>query len=526
MLLDKIFTAGQTTSLPKEVNPLYWNLGGYVSKTAANKTVTEPRALQVAAYYACVRNISEDTASLPLHVYRKRPSGGRERDDDHRINALLQRKPNPLMSAWTMRQAIMANAVSWGNGYAEIVRDNRNRPVELWLIHPTRVTVHLSDDGMELYYKVYGTLNNQAYTSEIDAKDMLHLKGLTLDGFEGVSVLHASAEALGIALAEQEFTGAFLGNGAAMSGVLSHPKSLKSDALNRLRESWASAFKGSANAGKPAILEEGMEWKSMSIPQRDAQFLEQRQFGINEICRWFRMPPHKIQHLEDATYSNIESQDRQYVNDTLIPWLTRWEEELTLKLFSTQEVNGGVIVSHRVEGRLRGDASARADYYQKMLFTGAMTVNEARELENLNPIGPNGDVNFMQSAMVTLDTIVNPPEPEPPAPPPPVEPEPPEEPEEDVEEQEDDDNSPEALGIILRAACERVVRKTVKATSKERDEQWLTEFYVGQAKYLAAEVKPIAKAFGVTFAVDPQTLTIQHFNDVDSLTELLLRSVK
>ena len=259
-----------------------------------------------------------------------------------------------------------------------------------------------------------------------------------------------------------------------------------------------------------------MTWTQLSIPQRDAQFLEQRMFGINEICRWFRMPPHKIQHLVDATYSNIESQDRQYAYDTLMPWLVRFEDELALKLFSPQELNRGMTISHSIENRLRGDMAARAQYANTMLFNGSITINEAREMEGLNPIGPEGDVHFIQSAMTTVDMIIDPPEP--PAPPAPPEPE-----EEDVEDvEEDDDAQTQALAITTRAACNRVVRKTLKVQERGKDD---ADFIKSQVIYLAQEIKPVQEAFGVTFS-NIENMTADKLYDVDALTELLLQHAR
>ena len=516
MILDKIF-ANRDTSISKTADPFFWYPNLFRQKTASSGAkVSEETAYQISAYYACVRNLAEDTSSLPIATYRKLDTGGKEKDETTDVHRLLTRTPNPLMSARKFRASMMTNAPTWGNAYAEIVRDNRGRPQQLWLIHPSRVVIELSEDGMEIQYKVSGTIDGTQTQSIIPAKDMIHLTGLSSNGIEGISVVQAGAESLGISIAEQEYTGSFLGNGAAMSGVLTHPKSLKSDALNRLRESWGSAFKGAANAGKPAILEEGMTWTQLSIPQRDAQFLEQRMFGINEICRWFRMPPHKIQHLVDATYSNIESQDRQYAYDTLMPWLVRFEDELALKLFSPQELNRGMTISHSIENRLRGDMAARAQYANTMLFNGSITINEAREMEGLNPIGPEGDVHFIQSAMTTVDMIIDPPEP--PAPPAPPEPE-----EEEVEEvEEDDDAQTQALAITTRAACNRVVRKTLKVQERGKDD---ADFIKSQVIYLAQEIKPVQEAFGVTFS-NIENMTADKLYDVDALTELLLQHAR
>ena len=518
MIFDKIFAAG--SSLPKEQNPLFWMPHLRSRTSSAGTDVSERTALTLSGYFACIRNLSEDVATLPITVVQEDlEDGSVDPRKDNDIYKLLQRKPNPLMTSFSYRQSQMANVAGWGNSYAEIVRDQRGRPRELWPIHPSRVRekVELVEGVMVHTYEVYGTEN-----VVLPSKDVLHTKGLTIDGYTGVSILQAAAESIGVSLAEQEFTGKFLGNGAALSGVLTHPKTMNSDAFNRLRQSWGEAFKGSANAGKPAILEQGMEWKPLSIPQRDAQFLEQRQFSIVEMARWFRMPPHKIMALENATYSNIESQDQQYVVDTMMPWLKRIEEEYTDKLFSAIHVNQGYMVMHDVEGRLRGDSAARSTYYNTMLFNGSMTLNEVRRKENLNPIGPEGDVHFMQSAMTTVQNIVNPPEP-PPAPAPVAPEEEEEEPDEEPEAPEDtpdQDDNEEARAILLRAAAERVVRKTLKATERERDEEWLGKFYHAQATYLVQEIVPICKAFNGT--IEAHQTSVESLYDADILTSYLI----
>ena len=507
MIFNKIF--GAHSSLPKEQDPFFWfpRLGG--RKSAAGQVVTEDKANQLSAYYACVRNLSEDIAALPICTFKDLPNGGREPDTENDVAVLLRGKPNPATSSYTFRSSLQALSASWGNGYAEIVRDQRGRPKQLWLIHPSRVTYEVV--GLDLVYTVHTEGTEDV---EIKAANMIHLKGMSLNGFEGISVLNAAAEVIGVSLAEQEFTASFLNNGASLSGVLQHPKTLGSDAYERLRESWGTAFKGSSNAGKPAILEQGMEWKPLSIPQRDAQFLEQREFSINEICRWFRMPPHKIQHLVDATYSNIESQDRQYVNDTLMSWLIRTEQEFTNKLFSQQQINSGMRVSHKVEGRLRGDTAARKDFYQGMVFSGLMTPNEVRQLENLNPMGPEGDVFFMQSAMTTIDAIISPPEP-----PAPVAPPEPDEKDEEKDEPEEKDDK-KALAVFTQAASARVVRKTLKATEgKDRTPEWLGTFYKEQAGYLGQELRPVTTAFNGTFGAPP---TVAMLHDTEALTDHLL----
>ena len=374
-------------------------LGGGGASTAG-ETVTPTTAMSLSAYYAAVRNISEDVGKLPFRVYRALEGGGRVLASDLPAAALLYSAPNREMTAITFREVITAHALGWGNGYAEIVRNMLGDPVALYPIHPQFVQAVRTDDG-GIAYRV--TMPKHPY-HEVPAEDMLHVKGLGPDGLVGWSVARFAAECLGAAIAAQKFAGSFYGNGSVAGGVLEHPRALTPEARKNLRASWEGLHRGAAKANRIAILEEGMKFNAISVNPRDAQFIEGRAFQILEIARWFRIPPHMIGDLSRATFSNIEEMGISYVNDTLMPWLVRWEQECTRKLLPARE---GAFAKFTVQALMRGNAVARADYYTRLFNMGALTINEIRGLEEINPMGAAGDEHFMQVNMTTVDRIVN-----------------------------------------------------------------------------------------------------------------------
>ena len=364
-------------------------------RTSAGIAVGPVTAMTLPIYYACLRNISEDVGKLPLHTYR-RLARGKERAVDHPAYALLHDAPNSDMSAMTFREVLTHHALAWGNGYAEIVFTPTNEVEALWPIHPSRVQVRRDEDG-RLVYDVYGgdlTLPGgaRAGVRRLRQENMLHIKGLGSEGYEGYSVLRLAAESLGMTLAAQTFGAAFFGNGTTIGAILTHPNTLSEKAVQRLRESWQTIYGGPSQAMKMAILEEGMKYERLGIPPEEAQFLETRVFQVEEICRWFRMPKSKIQDLTDSTYSNMEQQNLEYVPDTLMPWLVRFEQEFKRKIFADEPE---YFAEHAVQGLLRGDQAARASFYKDLFGVGAISPNDIRELENMNSIGAQGDAYFV-----------------------------------------------------------------------------------------------------------------------------------
>ena len=356
------------------------------ARTITGRSITPELARQLSAYWACVRTISEDVGKLPRFVF-KRLDGGKERAKDHPAFRLLRTAPNPAVTNTTFFEMITAWALSWGNGYAEIQPDVSGKPIALWPIQPWRVRVSQASDGSLMYHvKMAGTTTTQ----DLPASQIIHIRGLGDSVLGGLSIAQIAATSLDLGLSQQEFAASFLGNAGAVSGILQHPGTITEDAAKRLRESWHEQHGGPTKAGTVAVLEEGMTFEPVTMRLTDAQFLQSRKFTVEEIARWFRMPPHKIQHLERSTFSNIESQSIEYVTDTLMPWLVRWEEELDRKLVPEEDF----FVEHNVQALLRGDAAARAKFYKDLFGIGALSQNDVRKLENMNSVD-GGDVYYV-----------------------------------------------------------------------------------------------------------------------------------
>ncbi len=377
------------------------------TKSDAGIRVTPTSAMALSAYFACLRNIAEDLGKLPLFVYERMEPRGKRRMPEHRVYKLVHDEPNPTMTAMALRETMTGHAMGWGGGFAEIQRDGGGRP--LWLngpIHPSRIKiVREYDANRKTNRLVYHIRSDDIITKDIaiPQADMIHLHGFGGDGCSGYALSVLAKNAIGLGLATEKFGSRFFAHGTHMSGVLQHPGELSPEAQDHLRESWIKLYGGTENALKPAILEEGMEWKSMGIPPEEAQFLQTRHLQVEEICRAFRMPPHKIQHLLRATFSNISHQAIEYVSDTLMPWAVRWEQELKRKLLPDEPT---LFVEHLFAGLLRGDPRERAEFYAKRFLTGSLSPNDIREYENENSTGPAGDVYFVQGQMVPVESLV------------------------------------------------------------------------------------------------------------------------
>lgn len=392
----KIFTFlaeyGSVSDLLKPKNWLLeWSMGGG-RRTQAGESISPQSALGISAYYACLRAISEDIAKLPLILYHREPRG-KSRAREHSLYPILHDQANPDMGSMEFRQLLQHWACGWGNGYAEIAQVS-GRPGALYPIHPSRVQIVRFPENPNI--RVYRVQNDDGSWVGIPSSQMFHLRGLG-DENGGYSVARIAAESLGLSMAAQTFSASFFGNSASLCGVLSHPASLSPEARKLLRNEWTELYGGPYAAGKPAILEEGMKWERIGIPPDNAQLIESRQFQIEEICRWFRMPPHKIQHLLRSTFSNISHQAIEYVVDTLTPWFTRWEQEIQRKLLVGEP---DYFAEHLALGLLRGDDASRIAFYNGMFMIGAMSQNDIREAENFNWIGPEGDVYYVPLNMI------------------------------------------------------------------------------------------------------------------------------
>ena len=298
----------------------------------------------------------------------------------------------------------MTHLLLWGNAYAQIIRNGKGEIVALYPLMPDRMTVDRDENG-QLYYE-YQTSSDDAPTMKgstviLRPPDVLHIPGLGFDGLVGYSPIAMAKNAIGMAIACEEFGAKFFANGANPSGVLEHPGTLKDPA--KVRDSWNAAFGGSSNAHKVAVLEEGLKYTPISISPNEAQFLETRKFQIDEIARIFRVPPHMVGDLEKSSFSNIEQQSLEFVKYTLDPWVSRWEQAMIRSLLSQTE-KPIYFLKFNVDGLLRGDYQSRMNGYATARQNGWMSANDIRELENLDriPAEEGGDLYLINGNMLPL----------------------------------------------------------------------------------------------------------------------------
>ena len=378
--------------------------------TTAGKMVNERSAMQTTAVYACVRILAEAIAGLPLHVYRYRSDGGKERIPFHPLYHLLHDEPNPEMTSFVFRETLMSHLLLWGNAYAQIVRNGRGEAIALYPLLPSKMEVNRTQNG-ELVYKYYRDVDESGINPKggyvtLRKDEVLHFPGLGFDGLIGYSPIAMAKNAIGMSLATEEYGAAFFANGANPGGVLEHPGVIKD--IQRVKDSWNSAYQGSGNAHKVAVLEEGMKFQAIGIPPEQAQFLETRKFQINEIARIFRVPPHMVGDLEKSSFSNIEQQSLEFVKYTLDPWVVRWEQSLQQVLILPSEKTA-LFIKFNLDGLLRGDYQSRMTGYSVGRQNGWMSANDIRELENMNriPAEEGGDLYLVNGNMLPLSQAGN-----------------------------------------------------------------------------------------------------------------------
>lgn len=373
----------------------------YFGRTNSGKRVNDRTAMQHTVVYACVRVLSEALAQLPLHVYEY-TENGKERAIKHPLYFLLHDQPNPEMTSFIFRETLMSHLLIYGNAYSQIIRNGRGDVMGLYPLTPDKMKVDRDDKNRLIYrYSRYDEANpNLKEQGEIilKAEDVLHIAGLGFDGLVGYSPIAMAKNAIGISLACEEYGSTFFANGASPSGILEHPGVIKDP--EKVRQGWQNAY-GSGNSHKVAVLEEGMKYTPISIPNNEAQFLETRKFQVEEIARLYRVPLHMIGDLDRATFSNIEQQSLEFVKYTLDPWLVRWKQALQKALFSDSE-KGRYFIKFNVEGLLRGDYASRMQGYSIGIQNGFLCPNDIRTLENMNLIPEDkGGFTYMVNGSMT-----------------------------------------------------------------------------------------------------------------------------
>ena len=380
------------------------NYSFFFGGTTSGKPVNEHTAMQMTAVYSCVRILAEAVAGLPLHLYKYTASGSKEKALSHPLYFVLHDEPNPEMSSFVFRETLMTHLLLWGNAYAQIIRNGKGEVIALYPLMPNRMSVDRDYSGALYYtYTRYSdeapTMNGMTVT--LRPSDVLHIPGLGFDGLVGYSPIAMAKNAIGMAIACEEYGAKFFANGAAPGGVLEHPGTIKDP--QKVRDSWNAAYQGSSNSHRVAVLEEGMKYQSIGISPEQAQFLETRKFQINEIARIFRVPPHMVGDLEKSSFSNIEQQSLEFVKYTLDPWVIRWEQAISRSLLRPDEKKL-YFAKFNVDGLLRGDYVSRMNGYATARQNGWMSANDIRELENLDRIPPElgGDLYLINGNMTKL----------------------------------------------------------------------------------------------------------------------------
>lgn len=393
---------------PKAWNPSLWNLRG--SQSLSGETVTEETALTYAAVWNAVQLISGTIGALPLHLMQRRDTTKRIASE-RRVYRVLHDAWNPLMTAMAGRETLVSHVLTWGNGYCEIVRDTYGEVSALWPITPDRVTPELK--GGQIVYRVRMPEGNDI---TMPRERVLHVPGLGFDGFLGYSVIAMARKSIGLGMALDTFGSNYFGQGTHPGLVVSHPGKLSDTGHKNLSTSLSSEYQGLGKSHRLMLLEEGMTVEKIGIPPEDSQFLESRQFHVSEVARWFNVPPHKLKDLTRSSFNNIESEQRSFYVDTILPWLVRLEQNFNAQLLSPSDRNlsgrGSLYWKHSPEGILRGDAESRAAFYSALFNIGALSVNEIRELEDLDPVA-DGDIHLVPLNMTTLENAGQPPEPAP-----------------------------------------------------------------------------------------------------------------
>lgn len=451
--------------------------------------VDEITALTLGVVFACVRVISESLAGLPWFAFSRRRDGGLDQLPGHPVNWLLDVQANPETPAFQWRESLVAHALTWGNGYAEIERDLAGRPVWLWQLTPDRVCPERDVLTGRIVYRIR---NYGAPDTYLPMEDVYHLRGLGFDGLMGYPVIRLGAKEIGLAMSIQSSAANLANNDSTPGGILEHPQRLTSQARDNLRESWQRRHGGPKNRRTVAILEEGMKWQQTGLPPEDAQLIEQMQFTPAMLCRWFRVPPHKIHDLSRATFSNIEEQNIEFAVDTLRPWAERLESEADIKLFGRTN-RGTVVTIIDMNEVKRGDTESQMQFVRESFDRGVLSVNEARAYFGRNPIGPDGDKRFVMANMQLLEKAGEEPAPRPPASGPIPEPS------ANGDAAEDVPVEMRAMRPVIEDAVQRVMRREANGAAKSRKRiaadngkwaAWLTEFSGEQASYAREALRP------------------------------------
>ncbi len=393
----RMFNLGKTT--PKKVDFLnqvpMWTY--FLEKRGE---ISESNATTISAVWNAIELIAGGISTLPLRLIRRDRTGKTVEMTDNPLFHVLHSRWNPFITANIGRQCLMLHVLLWGNGYAEIVRNRLGKVVELWPITPDRVTPKF--ENYSLSYDITVSAGNIV---NLPSESVLHVKNTSNNGLVGLSVISQARESLGLTKNLERFGSKFFKEGTHPGIIITHPAKLDPETFQNLKRSLQDTYSGLGNAHRLMLLEDGMKPEKISIQPNDAQFLESRTFQIDEIARWFNLPPHKLKELTKSSFSNIESEQISFVIESLLPRIVNLEQTFNAQLLTDEERAIGAYTKHTLEGLLRGDAVSRANFYRILWNMGALSINEIREKEDMDPI-EGGNVHYVPLNMVPLGTDV------------------------------------------------------------------------------------------------------------------------
>lgn len=372
----------------------FWN-SYFGADSYSGKEVTVNTALQLSTVWACVNLISRTVATLPLNLYKRLPDGGREVARDQQLYGLLHDMPNPDMTASTFRQVMMAHLLLWGNAFIEKQMIG-NRIVGLMPLQPAFVQKKRRDNGTFFY-----EYTNNGKVREIDSRHMMHIPAFSMDGYMGMSVISCARQIFGNAMAADEASGKTFANGMKSSGLITMDMSLSPEQ----RETIRSHVKSVSDAGGVMVLEKGSGFQQLTMNPQDAELLSTREFSVEEIARWFGVPPHMIGHTGKSTSwgSGIEQQNLGFLTFVLETWLDSIEKAISKDLINPEQ-RSTYYAEHVVEGLMRSDSAGRAALYSSASQNGWMTREEIRSKENLPHI-TGTDTLTVQSNLTPLEKL-------------------------------------------------------------------------------------------------------------------------
>jgi len=369
-----------------------------LARSGGMRRETPETAPEVPTVIACIRVIAESVGSLPLHLYRLGADGAKVMATDAPLYRILRYRPNDEQTSLELREQLVMLYLLYGDAYCELVRDDRGNITDMMPLHPSRMTSERLSDGTLRY--IYREPNGRQ--TIYNQRQLWHLRMPTLDGVHGISLPTLVRDAIAHARALESYGLQYFASGARPGVVLQSDNPIPAEAAERMREQWERMHRGPDRAHRTAVLPNGLKVHELSGSNESSQFIDARKMAVIEICRAFRVPPHLVQSLDGATFSNIEHQSREFLTFTLLSHLRRIEDSISRDLIDDPTL----FAEHDVHAFMRGDSATRAAWYQQALNSGIMSINEVRSAEGMNPIGPEGDERFLQVNMTTLRRIV------------------------------------------------------------------------------------------------------------------------